>query len=111
MYNDEFCKTVCETIMKEWNNLDSTSRLLGKPNEAKDITGTINEPTKVDPHENELLYDPFEFFCDVTGQKLDERVAVEARKLEMQFLRSTNVYDKVPRWMAARDGCKVVATK
>ena len=37
MYNDEFCKTVCETI------------------KAKDITGTINELIKVDPHEKELL--------------------------------------------------------
>ena len=58
MYNNEFCKTVCETIMKEKNNLDTTSGVLGRlslgPSEAKDITGTINELTKVDPHEQEL---------------------------------------------------------
>ena len=57
MYN-EFCKTVCETIMKEKNNLDNTSGVLGRlslgPSEVKDITGTINELTKEDPHEQEL---------------------------------------------------------
>ena len=89
--NNKFCKTVCET------------RLSLEPSEAKDITGTINELTKVDPHERELLYDPFEFF-DVTGQTLDKKMAVEARKLEMQFFRKMKVYDKVPRWMAAHDG-------
>ena len=29
MYNDEFCKTMCETIMKEKNSLDNTSGVLG----------------------------------------------------------------------------------
>ena len=101
--------------MKEKNNLDNTSGVLGRlslgPSEAKDITGTINELTKVDPHEQELLFDPFEFFDDVTGQTLDKKMAVEARKLEMQFFRNMKVYDKVTRWMAARDGCKVITTK
>ena len=59
MYNNEFCRTVCETIMKERNYLDHTSGILGRlslgPSEAKNITGTINELTKVDPHEQELL--------------------------------------------------------
>ena len=38
-------------------------------------------------------------------------MAVVARKLEMQFFRSMKVHDTVPRWMAARDGCKVITTK
>ena len=29
----------------------------------------------------------------------------------MQFFRNMKVYDKVPRWMATRDGCKVITTK
>ena len=99
----------------EKNNLDNTSSVLGRlslgPREEKDITNAINELTTVDPHEQELLYDPFEFLDDVTGQTLDKKMAVEARKLEMQFFRNMKVYDKVPRWMAARDGCKVITTK
>ena len=101
--------------MKEKNNLDNTSSVLGRlslgPTEARDITQTINELSKVDPHEKDMLYDPYEFFDDVTGQTLDKKMAVEARKLEMQFFRNMKVYDKVPRWMAARDGCKVITTK
>ena len=38
-------------------------------------------------------------------------MAVEARKLEMQFFSNMKVYDKMRRWMAARDGCKVITTK
>ena len=99
----------------EKNNSDNTSSVPGRlslgPSEEKDITGTINELTKVDPHEQELSYDPFEFLDDVTGQTLDKKMAVEARKLEMQFFRNMKVHDKVPRWMAARDGCKVITTK
>ena len=29
----------------------------------------------------------------------------------MQFFRNIKVFDKVPWWMAARDGCKVLTTK
>ena len=98
MYNDEFRRSVCETVTREKNKLDNTSGVLGwlslGPSEAKDITGTINELIKVDPHEKELLYDPFESFDDVTGQTLDKRMAVEARKLEVQFFRNMTVYDK-----------------
>ena len=82
-------------------------RLSLRLSEVKDITGTINELTKVDPHEQELSYDPVEFFDDVTGQTLHKKTAVEARKLEMQFFRNMKVYDEVPRWTAARDGCEV----
>ena len=98
--------SLTETNMKEKSNSDNTSGALGRlslgPSKAQDITGTINELTKVDPHEQELLYDTFEFFDDVTGQTLDKKMAVEARKLEMQFFRNMTVYDKVPRWTVAR---------
>ena len=65
----------------------------------------------MDLHEEELSYEPFELFDDVTGQTLDKKMAVDVRKSEMQFFRNMKVYDKVPRWMAARDGCKVNTTK
>ena len=101
--------------MKEKNNLDNTSSVLGRlslgPSEAKDITGTINKLAEVDPHEQELSYDPFEFFNEMTGHTFDKKMAVEARKLEMQFFGNMKAYDKVPRWMAARDGCNVITTK
>ena len=51
---------------------------------------------------------PYEFFDDVTGQSLNQKMAREARKLVMQLFRNMKVYDKVPRRMAAQDGCKVI---
>ena len=51
------------------------------------------------------------FFDDLTGQSLDKRMAREARKLEMQFFRNMEVCDRVPRWTAARDSCKVITTR
>ena len=33
------------------------------------------------------------------------------RKFEMQFFRNMKVLDKVPRWMATRDSCKVMTTR
>ena len=54
---------------------------------------------------------PHDFIDDVTGQSRDKTMAREARKLEMQFFRNVKVYDKVPRWMAARDGRKVFTTR
>ena len=54
VYNDESCKTVCETIMKEKNNLDNTSGVLGRLSlgltEAKEVTRTMNEVIKVEGH-------------------------------------------------------------
>ena len=62
----------------------------------------------MDPNEKELSYDPFEFIDAVTGQTLFKRIEVEA---EMQFFRNMKVHDKVPQWLAARDGCKVITTR
>ena len=95
----------------DWRRCEAMGRLSLAPSDAKDITGTIDELIKVDPHEKELQYVSFECFDDVTGQTLDKRMAEEARKLEMQFFKNMKVYDRVPRWMAARDGCKVTTTK
>ena len=37
------------------------------------------------------IYDDFDFQDDVTGGKLDHKLAVEARKLEMDFFRTLQV--------------------
>ena len=43
----------------------------------------------------DMLYHTFEFFDDVTGQRLDKLMAREVRKLEMKFFRNVKVHDKV----------------
>jgi hypothetical protein len=116
-YTEEFCKVVCQTVMNEKNKTEGTHGLLGKlslgPAEAKDVTMAINELMKADPHkdENETLYDPYDFFDDVTGHDLDRDMATAARQLEMKFFKKMKVYEKLPRWMAARDRCKVITTR
>ena len=73
----------------------------------------INEMSKSDPHQEEAnnLYDPYEFLDDVTGKGLNKDLAKAARRLEMQFFKKMKVYEKVPRWEAARKGCKVISTR
>ena len=73
----------------------------------QDVTGAINVLTKADPHAKDELYQDFEFIDDVSGRVLDHELAVKARKLEMDFFRKMRVYDKVPRAVATRDGCRV----
>ena len=44
----------------------------------------------------------FDFQDDVTGGKLDHKLAVEARRLEMDFFRKLQVYTKVPEGMQTK---------
>ena len=48
-------------------------------------------------HKIVFVYANFNFFDGITGQPLNQKMAVEARKLEMDFFRWMNVYDKVTR--------------
>ena len=50
-------------------------------------------------------------YVDATGQSLDETMARQDRKLEVQFFRNMKVYDKVPTWMGARDSCNLITTR
>ena len=64
----------------------------------------------VPPHEESHmtgLYDGCEFYDDISGVKLDHRLAVEARKKEIDFFKARRVYTKRARepWM------KVIRTK
>ena len=115
MYINEFCKTVCETIMKEKNDLDNTrsgQTIAGsQQNQRQGHHRNDQRADQEGPARAGTVFDNFEFFDDVTGQTVDTKMAVEARKSEMQFFRNMKVCDKVPRWMAERDCCKVITTK
>ena len=63
------------------------------------------------PHDKDDLYREYDFVEDTSGRVLDHKLAVEARKLEMEFFRKMKVYDEVPRASAAADGCKVISTR
>ncbi len=119
VYPEKFCKLVCETVMKERNQANGIIALLTKVDpdfeaaEATDITEEINSmlkhPHDEDPHVT--LYQEFDFVDDVSGKPLNHSLATEARRLEIEFFRKMQVYEKVPRWRAAQEGCKVITTR
>ena len=65
------------------------------------------------PHEKEGttwfrdLYEGQEFIDDVTGLYLKKDLAVQARKVEIDFFKARGVYTKVPRKL----GMQVITTK
>ena len=115
-YPEEFCRKVCDTVMKEKTGTGAHAGFLNQISMtgaiARDVTETINNLMKhLHDQEEEDWYQGFEFFDDVTGGKLNHKLAVKARKLEMEFFKRMKVYDKVPRWMARQAGCKVISTR
>ena len=114
-YPDEFCELVCRTVMREFD--ERACRLsrpddFNKDSKSKNITSVINQlMLEADPHVLDELYAEFDFCDDITGKALDHTMAVAARKLEMSFFRKMKVYEKVPRWHAKRDGCRVITTR
>ena len=59
-----------------------------------------------------MMYEGMDFWDDVNDWKpLNWELAVQARKLEMEFFKKMGVYKKVPRDVAKKMGCKVITTK
>ena len=77
----------------------------------KNATSVIHKLDMAHLHNKDDLYGEYDFVDDTSGRVLDHKLAVEARKLEMEFFRKMKVYDKVPRASAAADGCKVISTR
>ena len=119
---DETLNITCQAISKERTEAENTE-IINKQ-QVQATVNAINLLMKIDEEKatetldainamenTDGLYDQYDFFDDVTGQELDKELATEARKLEMKFFRDMKVYEKVPRWHAARDGCKVITTR
>jgi len=81
--------------------------------EIKEMHKIIGQVVDAHPHDEaeDCLYDPYEFFDDVSGKLLNKDLATAARKLEMKFFKDMQVYEKVDRRRAAADGCRVISTK
>ena len=56
---------------------------------------------------NEMIYQDYDFFNDVSDRLLDKELAIKARRLEIHFFKKKNVYDKVPRSQAK--GKKIIS--
>ena len=55
------------------------------PTTQKDVIGVIHALPEADPHAKHDFYQDFEFIDDVPGRVPDQKLAVKARKLEMEF--------------------------
>ena len=114
MYPDKFCKLVCETAMKEKLKVDMQTNTLGRMAHdwAKQTEGRTAEscdgpsvaaPLAVrslvesDIQRRDELYGRFEFYDDITLKPLNHKLAVQARKLDIEFFSKMKVYDRVLR--------------
>ena len=52
-----------------------------------------------------------EAWDDITGERLDPREVLKARKIEMQYIRSKKVWDKIRRDEAIKKGAKIIKTR
>ena len=50
-------------------------------------------------------------YDDLTGMPLDRRRVQEARKEEIDYVRRKQVWKKIPRAEAQRQGCKIIKTR
>ena len=66
----------------------------------------------VDPHEEIMLYDPYEFFDELTGQSLDESIGKRGQEVGDAVLQEHAVLRQGAQmdWYA-RDSCKVLTTR
>ena len=125
VYTEQFCRLVCEGVRRDMDNLkwrdeqaavfDISSpfgklmKLQERAEQLMSLGGTRTATGVCPPEEDPFsqIYDGMEFYDDVTGEPLEKKEAVAARKLEIEFFKKKGVYTKVRRqsWM------KVITTR
>ncbi len=113
-YPDKFTAAICEGVKRELDTIRWRNELY----EVLDVSTpfgrlmTLQENVErqaVAPEEDpfELLYTDQEFMDDVHGGTLDKKLAVHARRVEIEYFRKMGVYTKVRRekWM------RIISTK
>ena len=76
-----------------------------------DVTNDIDETMEAlnSIEISDAIYDDYEFVDDISAKPLEKSKAIEAQRLEIEFFRRNNVYEKVPRPQAA--GRNVISTR
>ena len=112
-YPDKFCRLICEGIKKELDTVEWRNRMQKQFDISTPFGRIMAVQQKIElatpPEEDPFsaLYDDFEFVDDTTGVPLDKELAIQARRLEIEYFRKMGVYTKVRResWM------KVITTR
>ena len=67
------------------------------------------------PHEAveplEILYSDVNFYDDVIGNQINQKMAIAERKLEMECFKRMKAYTKVQRQQALANGHKIISTR
>ena len=90
IYPEQFCKAILTAAAKD----------IYKQTLEKDVTEELNMLVKSlnvlekIPDFDPSLYEDFEFIDDVSYKCLDKKLAIEARRLEIDFFRTMKVYKK-----------------
>ena len=114
-YPEKFSRIICEGIRRELDTIKWRNKLC----EVFDITTPFGKLMKIQQSINELpvppeeedfletIYEGYSFVDDVTGNPLQRSLAINARRVEMDYFRQMGVYTKVRKesWM------KVISTK
>ena len=112
-YPDKFCRLICEGIKKELSTVEWKNRMqkqfdISTPfGRVMAIQQRIELATPPEEDPFSALYEDCEFIDDTTGVPLDKELAIQARRLEIEYFRKMGVYTKVKRepWM------KVITTR
>ena len=125
IYPKKFCRLICEGVKRDMDNLkwrDERAKIfditqpMGKLmalQEQAERLAKLEQCCKgagACPPEEDVfaqIYDGLDFVDDVSGEPLDKKEAIKARRVEMQYFRDKGVYTKVRRqpWM------KVISTR
>ena len=114
VYPEKFVKLVCEGIRKELADARWRRKIVEDLAIGETIEALMHAQEKVEPpHEQGApidcghIYENRDFYDDISGAKLDHKLAVQARRAEMAFFKQRGVYSKVRRekWMT------VISTK
>ncbi len=106
-YPEKFCRLVCEGVKRELDTVEWKNRM----NKIFDLTTPFGQLMRVQekielatpPEEDPfaMLYEDGEFVDDISGAPLNKAMAIQARKLEIEFFKKMGVYTKMKRepWM------------
>ena len=109
-YTMRLCGAICEGIIQQ-KEMDRTGLMM--IGELKELEVGDEAPegfTEPEHDEDEIEVEGIAT-DDVTGEPLDPKLVLEARGLEIKYIREMKLYTKVDRQECIKSGCKPITTR
>ena len=115
-YTVKMCQAICRGIRREkmerQRDLKSVRLCSLKKGEKLPDKDEFHDPEEARSRVEMIKAIEFgEAFDDVSGVRLDAALVKKAREEEMDYIRKKEVYTKIPRQQAERDGIKVIKSR